>query len=91
MPKKKTPEEQIVDLVGSIRGEFARWKHIKKHGAGDPGWPDGTNMNLVRNHIIYDQMKLKELCERNCPKEARLKPPREVSNEFMAKKRKKAK
>jgi len=89
MPKKKSPEEQVQDLVRSIRREFEDWKRIKKFGAKDPGYPDGVNLNLVRNHILYDQEKLRELCRRECPKEAKLKAPRQVSSEYMAKKRKK--
>ena len=33
--------------------EFCRWNHLAGGGCQDPGWPDGVNMNLVRNHIIY--------------------------------------
>lgn len=91
MARKKSPEEQIQELTLSIRRSFFEWKRIKKHGAGDPGWPDGTNMNLVRNHIIHDQEKLRELCKRKCPAEARLKTPRKVSETYRAPSKRKKK
>lgn len=84
--KRKTPT--IPELQKSIRTEFKRWGHVHKRGAGDPSWPDGTNMNLVRNHVFYDQGKLRELCKeqkvRPCPVEAKLKPPRHVSQNYCA-------
>lgn len=76
------------ELVRKIRESFSRWRTIKKKGTTDPFWPDGINLNLVRNHISYDREMLKELCKkeriRPCPREARLKLPRMVSPEYMA-------
>lgn len=42
--------EQIQEQVDQ---EFQRWNHIACNGCQDPYWPDGLNMDLVRNHIIF--------------------------------------
>lgn len=88
---KRTPEKKAEDLSFRIRMDFMHWKHMKRFGSHDPHWPDGTNMNLVRNHILHDQGELLELCKSTklkCPKEARLKPPKKVSEDYMHRKRK---
>ena len=36
------------------------WDDLKKNGCSDPAWPDGVNLNLVRNHIIYWYRLLRE-------------------------------
>lgn len=59
--KQKTVEQQIAEYEKDIGRETARWNYIMAHGSGDPFWPDGTNLNLVRNHIIYDLRKIHEL------------------------------
>ena len=56
---KPTTEQEIEQLRKDIVQELAHWK-ICKYGCQDPFWPDGTNMNLVRNHIIYAKERLKE-------------------------------
>ncbi len=58
---KKTVTKE--DLLQQIEDEFQRWDHIHLHGCNDPGWEDGVNMNLVRNHIIYYYRKLSELMD----------------------------
>jgi hypothetical protein len=89
---KRQKGHTIPDLQKSIKGSFKRWKDLKKKGGSDPFWPDGTNMNLVRNHVFYDQKRLRELCKaqkvRPCPIEAKLKPPRHVSEDYCAPKSK---
>lgn len=86
--RSRKKEPTVPELVVQIRRSFSRWKHIKAHGTTDPFWPDGTNMNLVRNHIIHDQTRLRELCNQEplngCPREACLKPPRGYSERYMA-------
>ena len=52
-----SPEQ---DIREEIRKEFDRWNEIAANGCGDPGWEDGVNMDLVRNHIIYWYRKLAE-------------------------------
>lgn len=88
--QKKGPT--IREVQKSIRDNFKRWSHLKKKGGTDPSWPDGTNMNLVRNHVSYYQGQLRDLCKeqkvRPCPIEAKLKPPPAVSETYCAPKSK---
>lgn len=50
IPPDKMTAEQI---QAEIDHEFAVWNNIAQNGCSDPSWPDGINMNLTRNHIIY--------------------------------------
>ena len=94
----------MAETAESIRAdalkELERWNAIRKNGSNDPLWPDGVNLNLVRNHIIYANRHLKELSSApvqlsmfgGCEKllddgSANLVPlPPEVPNDFMARK-----
>lgn len=86
MPKKQK-EPTIEDIVAEIRKDFARWESVKKNGAGDPTWGDGTNLNIVRRHILIGQDRLKEFCKKTgakkCPIEARLKVPKTYGENYM--------
>lgn len=61
--KKLTPEEQAAALREILRSDIAHWWDIYEHGCNDPAWPDGTNLNLVRMHIIREVQNLKKLGE----------------------------
>lgn len=50
IPPERMTEAQIREEVNQ---EFHRWNVLADGGCHDPHWPDGMNMNLVRNHIIY--------------------------------------
>lgn len=50
------------DIWQEIDREFHRWNELANGVCQDPFWPDGMNMNLVRNHIIC---WYKELADRN--------------------------
>lgn len=94
----------MAETAESIRAdalkELERWNVIRKNGSNDPFWPDGVNLNLVRNHIIYANRHLKELssapvqlsmfsdCERllNDGSVDLVPLPPEVPNDFMARK-----
>ena len=82
----------IESLVQDVRLEYGRWLYIRKHGCSDPFWPDGVNMNIVRNHIIYDKTEIANLLIsdfRLGVDDARDVPiPPEVDEYFMAKPRK---
>lgn len=56
MARKKAQEDYGKSLLES----YAHWLHLYKNGGQDPGWPDGTNINLVRNHIIYYKRMIEE-------------------------------
>ena len=85
---KKRKGPTIPELRKSIQRSLKDWRRYKKNGGTDPAWPDGTNMNLIRNHVIYDQGELRKLCEtekvRPCPLEAKLGLPRKVSESYCA-------
>ena len=51
--RKKTPEKMLENYRKDIQRELAHWHFLRDHGGQDPFWPDGVNMNLTRNHIIY--------------------------------------
>ena len=53
--------ESTKQIERELNDRFMRWAHIMKNGAGDPNWPDGTNLNLLRNHIIYYKRKCEEI------------------------------
>ncbi len=61
--KKKAPEQQLCDASKRIRQEINHWHYINKIGCQDPFWPDGCNMNLVRNHIISYKLEIQQICE----------------------------
>lgn len=84
---KTTPEQQIDECCKRIKEEIDHWKDTNEYGCHDPFWPDGCNMNLVRNHIIYYRRKIEELCrihDVRLPSEYYLPVPPEVDNEYMA-------
>ena len=57
IPPEKMTIEQLEEEIAS---SFKHWEDIKEHGCQDPSFPDGVNMNLVRNHIIYWYQFLQE-------------------------------
>lgn len=85
--KKKTPEQELKELCKEIRNEIDHWEHINQNGCNDPGYADGTNMNLTRNHIIYAKRQIVEICERHgipIPEEMYLPTPPQVDDYYMA-------
>jgi len=58
---KTLPETEMQAYAKKIRYSIERWKSHKENGCSDPGYPDGTNMNLLRNHVIYYKRKMDEL------------------------------
>ena len=84
----KSVEETLERLTEECLDSFARWDDLYRNGGQDPFWADGTNLNLVRNHIIYYKREIQELCET----EGIFKPdvfyrelPPEVDDNYMAK------
>lgn len=54
MAKYIPPEQMTIQQIqAEFEREYQRWNYIAANGCQDPSWPDGVNMNLVRNHIIY--------------------------------------
>ena len=47
-------------LRQEIAAALLHWHQLMEEGSSDPCWPDGCNLNLVRNHIIYYDRILRE-------------------------------
>lgn len=80
-------ENQLEKYRKEVISEIKHWKDISKNGCNDPLWPDGCNMNLVRNHIIYAKRKMAELCSENnipLPEEYYFSLPPKVDEGYMA-------
>ena len=85
--KSKTCEQKLQELCADIIHEREHWKDINKTGCNDPHWEDGVNMNLTRNHIIYDRKQIEEICQETgkpLPEEYYLPMPPKVNNGYMA-------
>ena len=61
----KKQKDNLAICAASLTREFNRWDEIYKNGTYDPFWPDGVNLNLVRNHILYYKRQIKELVDRD--------------------------
>ena len=61
--KKLSPEEMISSWALQCSVSYEQWQSIFENGCQDPFWEDGINLNLVRNHIIYFQRQMNDLCE----------------------------
>ncbi len=53
---KKNSEDPLEELEKA----YARWQYLYDHGGQDPSWPDGVNLNLVRNHICYYKKRIED-------------------------------
>ena len=85
--KTPTPAEQLTELTHELVREFNWWKSTNELGCNDPFWPDGTNMNLIRNHVLHFKGEIRKLCEEtglNLPEEYYIPTPPEVQNNYMA-------
>ena len=56
--EKHLTSEEVFDLLDE---RYRHWENIYLDGCSDPIWPDGVNLNLVRNHIIYYKRMLEEI------------------------------
>lgn len=84
---KKDNTGEIERLRKDIITEIQHWKDINENGCSDPFWPDGYNMNLTRNHIIYAKYQISEIClneNRPLPEEYYLPTPPKVPDKYMA-------
>lgn len=66
----------------NLTDSFERWEHLYTYGGSDPLWEDGCNLNLLRNHIIYNKKKLEEL--EYFPEIYYRQTPPEVDDRYMA-------
>ena len=83
MGKKKEKE----NLEAQLTESFEHWEHLKEHGGSDPSYADGTNMNLVRNHIMYYKNRMVEEYGRDYEKYPEIfyrEVPPKVHDDYMA-------
>lgn len=87
MKRKLNP---IEEYAPQIVHEISRWNYILENGCNDPFWPDGCNMNLIRNHIISYKLEIAEYCKATgaeLPPEYYLPTPPEVDDNYMVMKK----
>lgn len=91
MKVKTNYEKLIIEKKASICAllqNLEEWQTIKEQGCQDPFWADGINMNLVRNHVIYEKRRLLEICEalnEPLPEEYYLSTPPKVADNYLCK------
>lgn len=61
MANKQT--DKLAVYTSNLFRSFAQWEYLYTYGGQDPFWPDGVNLNLVRNHIIYEKRQIEELLQ----------------------------
>jgi hypothetical protein len=87
--KKMAPERQLVELVTEHNERYLRWQALHDEGGSDPGWSDGVNMNLLKNHVFSYKRQMKELCEKtnlDLPGAYFREPLPEMDQDYMARK-----
>ena len=78
-------KRQQEDYAAELQKSHERWAYIYEHGASDPSWEDGVNLNLVRNHILYYRDKIKDnMPPENYPDAYFKEIPPEVNQKYMA-------
>lgn len=78
---------QKEDPVKELEKAHRHWEDIYENSCFDPSWPDGTNLNLVRNHMFYYQRKIEELYgDSEKPAVYYEEVPDKVSEDYMARK-----
>ena len=80
IPTAKELEEELID-------RYTRWSHIYHNGCSDPTWEDGTNINLVRNHILITKKNIENYLGNNFlayPDCYFFPEPIQLPNDFMA-------
>ena len=85
--RKPSPAVELETMTKELQTAFADWKTVYENGCNDPFWADGTNLNLIRNHIIYYKGKIEELCREfhfKAPSVFSKETPVKVSEDFLA-------
>lgn len=79
--------DELGECIAALISEKERLISICESGCNDPAYPDGTNMNLVRNHMIYYKGKIFDICkekEIELPEEYYISIPPVVNDWYMA-------
>lgn len=84
----------LESLTQCLEREFSHWEHLYTYGGYDPFYADGSNLNLVRNHILsykreidrFMEMEAQEptLFASSYPDVYYKETPPEVPNDYMA-------
>lgn len=82
--KKNNEVDKRQELERDLEEEYRRWEYLYEHGGSDPFHSAGVNLDLVRNHIIYDKKQMEEL--QYFPPIYNRELPPEVPNNYMARK-----
>ena len=53
--------DALSECAAGLTASFQRWDYLFEHGGNDPTWPDGMNLNLVRNHILSYKRQIEQL------------------------------
>lgn len=84
----KQRKVSLEELIRDCEKEYSLWDEIHSNGCRDPCWPDGCNLNLVRNHIISYRKQIESYCAEKSvespPILLRELPPK-LSDDYMAK------
>ena len=74
------------DYAAALENDYARWDELFTKGGFDSSWADGSNLNLVRNHILYDkeQIAKQENSLLGLPEVYYRETPPEVDPDYMA-------
>ena len=80
---KKSKQQQ--NLAEELQKSFDRWDELYQNGGSDPFNSDGSNLYLVRNHIIYWKDKITEqYVQKDYPPIYDRETPPEISFDYMA-------
>ena len=81
-------------LTQCLEREFKHWEHLYTYGGYDPFYADGSNLNLVRNHILSFKRQMERFMEKeeqeltlfasSYPDVYYKETPPEVSDDYMA-------
>lgn len=85
--KRLTPEQELQLYRDDLMEHMGHWGDLKLNGGHDPSWPDGTNMDLARKHIIWCRFEIMEVCIVNdlpYPPEYFLEVPPKAPKDYMA-------
>lgn len=83
--KEKIPTAK--ELGEYLLDRYTRWHTIYEEGCSDPTWEDGTNINLVRNHILITKKNIEKYLGDNFlayPESYFYPDPIVLPNDFMA-------
>lgn len=84
MAKEKKQDPANI-LAAQLKAEYQNWHYYYEQGGNDPSWPDGVNLELIRNHIIYAKSQCEELLTpEQYPPEYHLPLPPVVRRSYMA-------